>query len=355
MFRTYKNQLKDLKMDLPSNVKTTRDLQVFCDKRRIKMNSQALYSGNQGLTPDEARRQLKESTVVEPEILLARSGTKFPEIEAVEKIKIYQRDVRFAQPSQRIGDSDMLEKIQITNITTQHMVEEQSSQIKAISENVTKVLDRVTPKKRITNKAQILRDPVPKSMLERILNAPKPKHVHNLSWARFQMTATILFFTGLRISEVAPVTQEMIQEVVEQGKLTFYQPKVNKHRTIRFTSHGINTIKKVFNKTKKVIFDKNEVLFPLPESNRKNVEKFTASINKLLRLFNDDDSKKISSHSFRVAFVSNALKHTSAHNTQILVGHADIRSTMKYSRHELEQKEEKGILTKMFDEDKEGI
>lgn len=186
-------------------------------------------------------------------------------------------------------------------------------------------------------------------MLERIIQAPKPKGSHQLSWARFQLTAAILFFTGLRISEVAPINEEMLLEIIEQGSMTFYQPKVNKYRTIRFTSHGVETIKLIFYKNRKVIFDRHKVLFPLPESNRKNVEKFTGSINKHLRLFNDDKKKKISSHSFRVAFVSNALKCTSAHNTQKLIGHADIRSTMKYSRYELDPQEEENILKQMFE------
>lgn len=332
MFNKFKNQLKELQADLPSNVKTTRDLQVIIDNRRKKMNGEALYKKNIGLTVDETLKIFKETDIIEVEILLARQGTRFPDTEAVQKIKQYKRDVRFAKPSMRVDHGEMLDKIQITNMTTQHMVEEQSAQLQAIGENVNKVLATVTPKKRITNFAQLQRDPVPKSMHERILEAPRPKGTHQLSWARFQVTATILFFTGLRISEVAPVNEEMLLEIIENGTMTFYQPKVNKYRTIRFTSHGIETIKKVFNKNRQIIFNHYKVIFPLPDSNRLNTEKFTGSINKLLRLFNDDKKKKIRSHSFRVAFVSNALKHTSAHKTQKLIGHADIRSTMKYSR-----------------------
>ncbi len=293
MFRTFKSQLNQLKTDLPSNVKTTRDLQVLVEQRRVKMNSEALYSKNKGLTVKETIKQLTESEYVEPEILCAREGTRFPETEAAEQIKLYKKEVRFGKLSKRIEDSDQLDRIQITNMTTQHMVEEQSMQIKGIGENVNKVLETVTPKKRRTNKAQILRDPVPKSMLERIIQAPKPKGIHLLSWARFKVTATLLFFTGLRISEVAMVTEQMLLEIVEQGSVTFYQPKVNKYRTILFTSHGVETIKIVFNKYRKIIFNHNKVLFPLPESNRQNVEKLTASINKLVRLFNDDKNKKI--------------------------------------------------------------
>lgn len=336
-------------MDLPKNVKTTRDLQVYCDRRREKMNSEAIYEKNMGLTVLETIKQLTNTTVVEPEILLAREGTLFPETEAAKKIKQFKRDVRFNTMSEPLNASDMLEKIQITNMTTQHMVHEQSEQLLTIEDKVDKVLQTVTPKKRVTNKAQILRDPVPKSMLEKILNAPKPKGSHQLSWARFQLTATILFFTGLRISELTAVNEDMIQEVIDKGTMTFYQPKVNKYRTIRFTSHGIQSISRIFEKTRKIIFEHNQVLFPLPESNRNNVEKFTKNINHFLKLFNDDHNKKISSHSFRVAFVSNALKHTTTHNAQKLIGHADIRSTMKYNRHELDPQEEELILNQMFE------
>ena len=349
MFRTFKSLLKELKIYLPSNVKTTRYLQFLVEQRREKMNNEALYAKNNGLIVNETIKQLSESDVVEPEIIYAREGTHFLETVAAEEIKQYKKDVRFAKLSKRIEDSDQLDKMQLTNITTQHMVEAQGLQIKAIGEKVNKVLERVTPKKRTTNKALIMRDPVPKSMLERILKASRPKGIHQLTWARFQVTSTILFFTGLRIGEVAPVTEEMLEEIVEQGTMTFYQPKVNKYRTIRFTSYGVETIKRVFLKNIKIIFDHNKALYPLPESSKNNIEKFTGIMNKLLSLFNDDKSKKISSHSFRVAFVSNALKHTSAHNTQKLIGHADIRSTMKYSRYELDPEEEQEILKQMFE------
>ena len=77
MFRTFKSQLKELKIDLPSNVKTTRDLQVLVEQRREKMNNEALYAKNNGLTVNETIKQLSESDVVEPEIIYAREGTHF--------------------------------------------------------------------------------------------------------------------------------------------------------------------------------------------------------------------------------------------------------------------------------------
>lgn len=140
MMRTFKYQLKQLKIDLPPNVKTTReerDLQALVDKRRNKMNSEALYHKNQGLTVNETVKQLSESNVIEPEVLLLK-------VQGFQKLKLPNRlnltEVRFAKLSNRIEDSYLLDKIQITNMTTQHMVEKQYVELKAIGDNVNKVL-----------------------------------------------------------------------------------------------------------------------------------------------------------------------------------------------------------------------
>jgi len=186
-------------------------------------------------------------------------------------------------------------------------------------------------------------------MLETIMHASKPKACHKLSWARFQVTAVLLFFTGLRVNELALFSKEMILEILDQGKITFYQAKVNKYRTVRFTSHGIKAIKLVFDKNHEILFKQNSVLFPTHTSKAETTEKFTKSINKYLKMFNKEHNKKISSHYFCIAFVTNSLKHTTAQNAQKLIGHADIRSTMKYSRHELEPEEEDIILNQMFE------
>lgn len=85
------------------------------------------------------------------------------------------------------------------------MVEQNAGQLKTIAEKVDKVLETVTPKKirtpkkRSPNKAQILSDPVPKTMCDTIIHASKPKACHRLRWALFQVTATFFFFTGQRI------------------------------------------------------------------------------------------------------------------------------------------------------------
>ena len=197
-----------------------------------------------------------------------------------------------------------------------------------------------------------MRDPVLNSLLEHILVKEKPKGIHALSWAKFKLTSATLFFTGLRINEVAIVTETMVLEMIKKGQMTFYQPKVNKHRVILLSKHAIRTIKQAFNDNRTVLFSDNDMIYPGLDRTGRNVEKFITSFNKLLKMCNEDKTKKLTSHSFRVGFVSNALDYTSAHDTQLMVGHSDIRSTMKYSRYKLDLDRHRSILERMFPEEK---
>ena len=336
-------------MTLSTDVKRRRHFQAFCNNKRIKMKSNVLYRKNKGLTVDEYSEKVKNTEVVEPDIVLASQSSLFPQKEAALKIIEYKEEVRSSTPSKRITDDQLLEKIQITNVTTQHMVEQNTGQLKTIAEKVEKVLENTTPKKRRTNKAQILRDPVPKTMLEIILQSPRPKACHRLSWSRFLVTSTLLYFTGLRVSELACVTEDMIQQIVDDKEINFYQPKVNQYRKIRFTDVAVERIKKVFDENKDILFEKNSVIYPVENSKAESTEKFTKSINKYLKIFNTEHNKKITSHLFRVAYVTNLLKYAPAHMAQKLIGHADIRSTMKYSRYELDPETTDSILKQMFD------
>lgn len=110
MHHTFKNQLKDLKMDLPTNVKRRRDLQIFCDKRKNKMNTTALYTKNNGLTVVESCKQLEESNVIEPEVLLARECDIWSteEKEEAKQIKEYKKNVRYSALVRPTGEAPRL-------------------------------------------------------------------------------------------------------------------------------------------------------------------------------------------------------------------------------------------------------
>lgn len=105
----------------------------------------------------------------------------------------------------------------------------------------------------------------------------------------------------------------------------------------------------MFDKHRDTLFNTRQVIYPVENSVRESSEKFTKITNKYIEMFNDDKSKKLSTHSFRVAYVTSLLKHTNAQNAQQMIGHGDIRSTMKYSRYILDVARQDEILNLMFD------
>lgn len=86
----------------------------------------------------------------------------------------------------------------------------------------------------------------------------------------------MLAFGGLIINEVAAVTVERLETLIEKEVIPFYKKKVNEVRTVYFGNKGVQIVKYVCNKTKDIIFENKDVFFPAPPSGRKNNEKFVA-------------------------------------------------------------------------------
>lgn len=347
--RTFKNQGKHLGIVIPQTVKQTRDLQNIRDKRRLLMNKDFLSKKNHGLTANEMGDKLDQNKAILPEILLTHNTFFDPPHNALTEIKKYRKVVRFAGILNHNPAQNQIDQIQGMGIATQNLVVDLSDRGDVWEQKMDTILEHVTPKPKRSHKAQILKDPVPKTVLEEIINDPKPKGSHEKTWALFQLACAVMFFTGLRINEVVGFDTDTFKELFETDKITIYQSKVNKHRCVFFSDTGRETIQMVFNKTKHIIYDTDKVLFPRPVSNRNNVEKLNGLVNKYLSFYAKKHHFKFTSHSFRTGYVSTGLKHSTAHRVQELIGHADIRSTMKYSRFVLEAEEKDELLTKMFD------
>lgn len=82
------------------------------------------------------------------------------------------------------------------------------------------------------------------------MNTPKSKKAHDKSWGHFLITSAILFYGGLRLNEIAILTEVDIQQIIHEKKLYIYQKKVNQYREIRFIDSSIFYIKKAFEENK---------------------------------------------------------------------------------------------------------
>ena len=79
--------------------------------------------------------------------------------------------------------------------------------------------------------------------------------------ALFQITCVLLGFGGLRINEVAAITADRLETLIQTKRLPFYKKKRNKIRTVYFGEKGIEALKEVYKNTKDIIFEKNNVIF----------------------------------------------------------------------------------------------
>jgi integrase len=56
----------------------------------------------------------------------------------------------------------------------------------------------------------------------------------------------------------------------------------------------------------------------------------------------------LSSHSFRVGFVTRHMKHANSHVVSRVVGHKHISTTLKYTRHVIDEEKDREILNRGY-------
>lgn len=202
---------------------------------------------------------------------------------------------------------------------------DQVTQTKALVEMI---FAHTKPKPKKKHIKQPQRDAVSFSIFETIQKSKKPKNIQHLTWSRFKIATTILFFTGLRVSESAYVTKNMLDTLIKKGKCQIYKSKVDSYRTIFLPKKGIQFLISLKPDIDKIYKQPEDVLYPYIET---SPDKWDTLINNTLKYFTE--GLNITSHSFRIGYVTRILKHTSVDRAQAFVGHKDIRSTMRYNRY----------------------
>ena len=264
---------------------------------------------------------------------------------------------------------DVLESPEVEVMHDNQLQVERSTQLRRIEFNSNETLDlmnkvytntdvirqRMEPKKKKKGKGVPLRDAISNSVFQSILKKEKPARVNKKSWGRFKIASTILFLGGMRVNEISQLSNEDIEKACENRQLRVFQSKVQKIRTVVIPESGVALLKKVHDKHKEDVFEKDDVLFPLPPSERPNGEKFIKLINKFLEPFATLHGLNLKSHSFRINYVTQVIRHKSIETAQFMIGHTDIRSTSKYNRFMQTPKERDDLLEKMFDLDENFI
>ena len=170
------------------------------------------------------------------------------------------------------------------------------------------------------------REALSQELFNKILLSSKPKHFNHLNFSRFRIGLTILYFSGLRVNEIRLLTLSEINQLKETRQCDFYQSKVNKNRNVMLSSKCLSAFT-LIGKDIDLVYSKSPILYESSPS------KWIALMNKHLVYYSSEFGTKLRSHSCRINFVTSLIAiETPLNIVKDMVGHTDLRSTLRYNR-----------------------
>ena len=221
-------------------------------------------------------------------------------------------------------------------------------------ETIQRDVKSLLPKRKKIRETQKLRDPLDYELFPLFLNnaGKSVKRLKELRTSQLRVCYTVLYYTGLRINEATTLTYQDLKDAFLTSQITvIHQKQKQSHihtlsrRALRDLEYLSQDIEVIFIKYKqKYLFGKNKPM------HQKSVIRL---VNKDLKNTCHDKgvAYNIKSHSFRIYVISSLLKQTSVQNVADIIGHKDIRSTLKYARYALNKQEIKDLFDKLPDID----
>lgn len=342
MHRTFKNQTQQY--PVPKIVTHTRDLQRFVDKKTYFLNNEFIHKRNIGNTAIELSTKQETSAIVEPEVILHRRERVQPFSPNYEMMLVYRKALSELTISKHAAET-IAELLVYSIERNENTHQEMLNEVVNLAGSIEEIRQNTATKPKISHQAQIARDPLSATVYEAILNEQRPAGANRLNWSRFKVASTVLFYTGLRINEICYMTPKMMDDLCTKQKCSFYQSKVKKERAVLLPPHAIESFKKI-KEDIAIVYKNYDVLYPISPQWR---HKFPEMINKYLQPYAKKFNLRLTSHSFRINFVTDLLRHeVPTHVTQELIGHTDIRSTMSYKRYTTTDEDKIRNLSKPF-------
>lgn len=88
-----------------------------------------------------------------------------------------------------------------------------------------------------------MRDFITADIYNEIMAQKKPINVEPISWCRFIILSTLLYYTGMRVGETGKFTDNMISEFIEQNSTVIYQSKTGAERRLYLSNHAVKQLK----------------------------------------------------------------------------------------------------------------
>nr|YP_009258413.1 putative integrase/recombinase [Spirogyra maxima]ANI25339.1 putative integrase/recombinase [Spirogyra maxima] len=333
LIREYKNNVGSLEL-----IDHIKDHKI--DLSKLDLDTQQVYEdlSKQVNSWKETDVRYLETIMLQNQILLS----------SVNELKL-QNNKLLDQNNKLLNKTDVLEAQNQELLDMNHYLVETAEKTQ---EKERLAFERKEKKKRAirTQKRDYI---TPKEFYEIIYNYIHKCETNQYIISRNKIAFIILFFTGLRVSNLLLFTVRNIRELVYDN-LGTEVPIIKGGRPNQLISLGEDAQNLLLNHFYDDILvllrnkNDNDFVFTSESNNLSSLHRvtFTQSLNRILKYASEEFHKKISCHSFRVTFITEGIMNNiPIHVIQKTVGHKNIQSTEHYIRHDLSESELKKIIT----------
>jgi integrase/transposase InsO family protein len=240
-----------------------------------------------------------------------------------------------------------------TNENTQELMEGQKLNMVAIGQvsvSIELLREEVRALKKKPNNSRInkvqLRDPIYKDHYELFMigAGSSQKRLRTLRTYQLRLIYTLLYHLGLRLNEIRLLTKKDLLYGMETGKFNIVHSKTKSVKIHALPPVGVDRLNELRPEID-IMFDIYEIQ---AVGGSKKYSDAVFQEAHFIRFINEDlkssckkfnITAKLSSHSFRVGYITKLLKTMSVQKVAEIVGHADVESTMAYQRYAIGKQE----------------
>ena len=330
----------------PKTFKNIAQVTYFLAKRIKYINEVHVPKGNNGLPATQYALALRNNQEQAPVILLQRNiPIEFNDV-AVTEIHNFKRDSANKYREQTNNQRPSLEALLVSTHThakiasqaalAQPLVnQEVLEQLASIKDVVTQLAQKQAPKKKQRTQHKPLRDCANADIYTFLMAQPRPKGATRHAWARNRVTITLLRWSGCRASDIASLTLEQINQAIQKKAFQIIQPKTGTVRYILLPQQAVDALKAI--QLDFAITFAGDTQKPLASSFKSNQllssSRWLHSLNRFIKPAQDAFNLVLSSHSFRVHYITSLLRTIPLQGVTKIIAHSSPNTTVRYDRY----------------------
>lgn len=280
--------------------------------------------------------------------ILAEIAAKKAEVVNETPFDDYEKNLALRMIDQRLNDIYALLESNVD--ITQKFVEQAIEPIEESLDELHLKVDKLLPSIKKQRQVLPLRDPATGSIFHTFMaNAGNSfRQQKNLKRSQLRILYTILYHAGLRLNEARYLTYEDIQKTISSSQLSVIHHKTKTSHIHVLSNRALTDLKKL-KIDYDIVFKQHKFRYLFGKSKPITGKSLIRLVNRDLKYTCEiaNIPFNIKSHSFRINLISSLLRITTVQNVADIVGHDDIRSTLKYQRYALEKAEIQNLLAKI--------